>query len=190
MILKEEQRYGRNKESIVNHAYIQSGNYRKKFDKLTENKNINKLLYQKAKEMLLHRSGTLLEDMYWVDMESGEIIASVVDSKDKQKIIYPDHVKRLVGQSKDLITIHTHPLSMPPSIADFNSVFSNQYRFGIIVCHDGRIYKYYAREKLEEDLQKLYMAFYLKKGYNEEEAQLEALRKIQINYNMDFEEVR
>lgn len=127
MILKEEQRYGRNKESIVNHAYIQSGNYRKKFDKLTENKNINKLLYQKAKEMLLHRSGTLLEDMYWVDMESGEIIASVVDSKDKQKIIYPDHVN---------------------------------------------------------------MAFYLKKGYNEEEAQLEALRKIQINYNMDFEEVR
>lgn len=78
---------------------------------------------------------------------------------------------------------------MPPSIADFNSVFRNHYRFGIIACHDGRIYKYYARERLEEDLQKLYMAFYMKRGYNEEKAQLEALQKIQKNYDMDFKEV-
>lgn len=72
MVLKEEQRYGRNKETIVNHAYIQDGEYRKKFDRLTDNKNVNKLLYQKAKEMLLHRSGTLLEDMYWINMESAK----------------------------------------------------------------------------------------------------------------------
>lgn len=189
MISKEEQRYGRNKETVVNHTYIQSGRYRKKFDGITEDKKINRILYQKAREMLLHRSGTMLEDMYWIDMESSEIVASVLDSKDEQRIIYPDYVKKIVKQSENLITMHTHPLSMPPSIADFNSVFKNHYRFGIIICHDGRIYKYYARERLEEDLQKLYMAIYIKKGYNEEKAQLEALRRIQANYDMNFEEV-
>ncbi|MCM1257892.1 MAG: hypothetical protein NC307_08560 [Roseburia sp.] len=39
---------------------------------------------------------------------------------------------------------------------------------GIIVCHDGRIYKYYAGEMLKENLQNLYMAIYFKRGYNEE----------------------
>lgn len=189
MISKEEQRYGRNKETIVNHIYIQSGEYRKKFDKLTDDGKINKLLYQKAKEMLYHRSGTLLEDMYWVDLKLGKIVASVLDSKDEQKIIYPDHVKEVIGQSNNLITMHTHPFSMPPSIADFNSVYSNHYCFGVIICHDGRIYKYFAKEKLKEDLQKLYMAIYFKKGYNEEKAQLESLRMIQRNYDMNFEEV-
>lgn len=86
MILKEEQRYGRNKKTIVNHAYIQSGEYRKKFDKLTNNRSINRVLYQKAKEMLLHRSGTLFEDMHWIDLESGRVVASVLDAKDEQKI--------------------------------------------------------------------------------------------------------
>lgn len=88
MISKEEQRYGRNKETTIDHTYIQSGEYRKKFDKLTEYEKVNRVLYQKAKEMLLHRSGTLIEDMYWIDLESGEIVASVLDSKDEQKIIY------------------------------------------------------------------------------------------------------
>lgn len=72
MVSKEEQRYGRNKETTIDHTYIQSGEYRKKFDKLTEYGKINRLLYQKAKEMLLHRSGTLIEDMYWIDLESGD----------------------------------------------------------------------------------------------------------------------
>lgn len=189
MVTKEEQRYGRNKETTVDHTYIQSGEYRKKFDKLTEHEKVNRLLYQKAKEMLLHRSGTLIEDMYWIDVESGEIVASVLDSKEEQKIVYSDNVKKIIRKKDNLITIHTHPFSMPPSIADFNSVYSNHYRFGVIICHDGRIYKYYAKERLKEDLQKLYMAIYFKKGYNEEKAQLESLRMIQRNYDMNFEEV-
>lgn len=41
---------------------------------------------------------------------------------------------------------------------------------------------------MNEDLQKMYMAIYLKRGYNEEKAQL-ALEKMQDNYDMTFEEV-
>lgn len=109
MVSKEEQRYGRNKDTTVNHTYIQGGEYRKKFDKLTDNEQVNRLLYKKAKEMLLHRSGTLIEDMYWIDLDSSEIVASVLDSKDEQKIIYSESVKKIIKRNKNLITIHTHP---------------------------------------------------------------------------------
>lgn len=67
----ENQRYGRNKDTVINHTYIESGVYRNKFDKIMHNKNISRVLYSKAKEMLKHRSGTLLEDMYWIDGVTG-----------------------------------------------------------------------------------------------------------------------
>ncbi len=66
----EYQRYGRNKETTINHTYINSGEYRRKFDKITDNVEVNRTLYLKAKEMLQHRSGTMLEDMYWIDRET------------------------------------------------------------------------------------------------------------------------
>lgn len=56
----EYQRYGRNKGTQINNTYINSGEYRKKFDGITDNSSINRLLYSKAKEMLKHRSGPCL----------------------------------------------------------------------------------------------------------------------------------
>lgn len=73
----EFQRYGRNKSTLVNSKYISSGEYRKKFDKITNNADLSRLLYSKAKEMLIHRSGTLYEDMYWIDSEKVDIITSI-----------------------------------------------------------------------------------------------------------------
>lgn len=71
----ELQRYGRNKYTLVNSTYISSGEYRNKFNKITDNKDVNRIIYSKAKEMLLHRSGTLYEDMYWFDADTGKVIA-------------------------------------------------------------------------------------------------------------------
>ncbi len=61
----EDQRYGRDKSSLVNKTYIDGGDYRNKFDKITDNPEIARILYYLSKEMLLHRSGTQTEDMYW-----------------------------------------------------------------------------------------------------------------------------
>ena len=53
---------------------IESGEYKRKFDNATDNPNVNKSLYICAKNALKHRSGTELEDMYWLDSESGGVI--------------------------------------------------------------------------------------------------------------------
>lgn len=54
----EQQRKGRNKNTIIDYNYISSNRYRKKFDYISNDKKLNKLLYKIAKKMLLHRSGT------------------------------------------------------------------------------------------------------------------------------------
>ena len=73
----EEQRYGKNKQTAINRKYIESGSYRKKFDLISSNVELNRLLYKLAKQMLKHRSGTMYEDMYWIDLDTNTIVATI-----------------------------------------------------------------------------------------------------------------
>ena len=67
-------------------AQAKSGEYRNKFDRITNNINVNRTLYAKAKELLNHRSGTRYEDMYWVDAITGEVLASALNEQKELEI--------------------------------------------------------------------------------------------------------
>lgn len=185
----EYQRYGRNKDTLVNKAYIDSGEYRRKFDNLTENPDVNKAIYDSAKKALKHRSGTEFEDMYWFDGDTGNILFSVTDSKDKHAIAYTNKIKEAIKNKNNIITIHTHPSSMPPSIDDFNSCFNNEYKMGVVACHNGRVFKYTAGQSVSKSLYILYIGEYLDSGKSDFEAQIKALNKLKENHLIDFEEV-
>ena len=144
----EQQRKGRNKNTIIDYNYISSNRYRKKFDYISNDKKLNKLLYKIAKKMLLHRSGTEYEDMYWIDLINGKIVCKITDSKYKKKILYTTTIKKMIKKSENLLTIHTHPDSFPPSIDDINSNYDHNYEIGIVICHDGRVYMYSAEERI------------------------------------------
>ncbi|MGN1132980.1 MAG: phage minor capsid protein, partial [Oscillospiraceae bacterium] len=187
----EYQRYGRNKNTLVNKTYIESGEYRRKFDNITDNENVNKALYDNAKKALKHRSGTLYEDMYWFDNESGKIIAKETNSLYEQKIVYSEATKKAVSfySSGKLIAMHSHPSSMPPSIADFNSCCRNGYAKGIVICHNGKVFVYTSEQEIREDLYSLYVSSYISDGMSEYDAQLNAINKLKDNHMIDFMEV-
>lgn len=186
---REYQRYGRNKTTLVNKTYIESGEYRRKFDNATDNADVNKSLYECSKTALKHRSGTVIEDMYWIDSNNGEIVLSVTDSVDERAIKYTDKIKRTIRSSPSIVTLHTHPSSMPPSIDDFNSCFSNGYKEGFIACHNGKVYKYSSKQKISSTLYNLYISEYLDSGIGEFEAQIRTIDKLKENYLIEFTEV-
>lgn len=191
----EYQRYGRNKNTVINSTYINSGEYRRKFDKITHNDDINRILYLKAKEMLFHRSGTLFEDMYWIDGDTGEIVAKALDEKEEEKIEYSASVLKSIQNRNNLITMHTHPNSMPPSIADFNSCFEHDYATCLIICHNGIIYSYTSDQKAPDKLYGLYINKFRNGAYinhmdAERKAQSMALEQISRSYKINFWEVR
>ena len=186
----EKQRYGRNKQTLINSSYIDGGEYRRKFDRITDNEDINRIIYVKAKEMLKHRSGTKIEDMYWINADTGEVVAKVTDQTIEEQIDYPDAVKKAISGLNNLIAIHTHPNSLPPSVADFNSCAKHNYAIGLIICHDGTVYEYQSDETISEKLFDLYVARYIQEGKDEKEAQLKALDTLQDNYSIRFREVR
>lgn len=191
----EEQRLGRNKETVIDHMYISGGEFRKKFDLISNDKALNRLLYKLAKKMLEHRSGTLLEDMYWIDIDECQVVGEETQSIVDSKIVYSDNTRKMVesyrkNPEKSIITIHSHPSSFPPSIDDFMSNYDNDYSLGIVVCHNGDIYLYEASEELNSDYYNLVVANYLNDGYNNYESQLKAIEEFQKNFNITCKEVK
>lgn len=191
MFDKEEQRYGRIKETAINHAYIDGGEYRKKFDLITDSQTLNKLLYQKAKEMLFHRSGTKFEDMYWIDAESEKVICQKLDAVEPETIRHTKAIANtLAAAESPIIAVHTHPQSFPPSAEDFNCFVECKYSLGIIICHDGTIFIYTAKRKINVELWSKYVEEAYRNGASDERvAQLVALNKFEANGDIEFWEV-
>ncbi len=188
----EYQRYGRNKNTLVNKTYIDGGEYKRKFDNATDNAEVNKSLYNTAKKALRHRSGTELEDMYWVDGDTGKIIAKELNSTNPRQVVYSAATKSAVGsaESKSIITLHTHPSSMPPSIEDFNACFRHGYKCGFIACHNGKVYGYSSEQLISTKLYELCVGDFLDSGLSEFEAQIKALDELKRNHKIDFWEVK
>ncbi|MDR0987264.1 MAG: hypothetical protein LBL98_06210 [Ruminococcus sp.] len=139
---REESRYGRDKFKSIDTGFIESGEYRRKFDCISENEKLNRSLYQTAKKILYHRSGTEFEDMFWLDFDTGKVFASITDMSEPSRVIYPMSFMDKHKHISRKVTIHNHPRSMPPSFGDFDSAYRNGYELGIVVCHDGTVYSY------------------------------------------------
>ena len=185
----EYQRYGRNKETLINNTYIESGEYRRKFDSATDIHEVNRSLYQCSKAALKHRSGSVFEDMYWIDGKNGKVILSVTDSSDERAIIYTENIKKTISGYNDIITVHSHLSSMPPSVSDLNSCFKNHYKMGFVACHDGRLFAYSSNEEVNERIYSAYIERFLKDGFDEFNAQLKALERLSLNFDVSVWEV-
>ena len=187
---KEEQRSGRNKPTQIVKSYIDSGVYRRKFDEITNNPELNRVLYKLSKKMLFHRSGTEFEDMYWIEPNSIRIVAKEIDCSEKQTIIYSEATKRIVEEFEGLVTIHSHPEGTPPSINDFNSNFLNNYSLGIVVGHGGQIHIYSSEEYISPDYFDIKVAEYFLQGYNQAKAREKAIEYCMQTREIFYKEVQ
>lgn len=186
----EDQRDGRNKCTAIDAGYIESGEYRRKFDALTSSDKLNRLIYQKAKEMLYHRSGSEHEDMHWINLEEETILCSKLDETNVKEIRHTKAINKKLQSCKHVMAIHTHPLSMPPSAEDFNFFIEAGYDVGIVLCHDGTIYMYTANNKISIGLMELYIQKEYQKCRDEKEAQCKALDKFVKLGDIYYKEIK
>ena len=186
---REDQRYVRNKKTSIDHSYINSGEYRRKFDNISDDKKLNRLVYQVAKQMLNHRAGSMYEDMYWIDIDTLKIIAKETTQKEESKIIYSADTKKAIKRYNNILSIHTHPSSMPPSIDDFNSSYNNKYSISLVCCHDGKLYMYKSYKYFFKFFHNGTIRKYITKGYDEFDAQIFALNELQESGCISYKEV-
>lgn len=180
-------------EIKVNKQAINRPDYRSKFDKLTDNEVLNQNLYKSAKEILKHRDGTFQEDLYLLHKETGQVLYKNTTSTVKQGVAYTDAMRKLVKRyPNQLVTLHNYPQSMPPSGDDIHTQQIKGYAMGVVVGHDGKVFKYKINENTKPFTvmqYKMAVAKHKAKGYNEAEAQARALQDLSKDYHFDFEEV-
>lgn len=135
----------------VDFKHINSREYKDKFSALTGIPEVNESLYDTSKAILKHCDGTEHEDMYLFDASSGSIISKVTDTARKGGISYTKEFEAALAESRNngipIIGLHNHPQGTPPSPDDFRKAFENGYEFGIVIGHNGQLYRYEAPKK-------------------------------------------
>ncbi|MEG1907216.1 MAG: phage minor capsid protein [Gordonibacter sp.] len=121
---------------------IESAPYRKAFDFFDSE--VGDTVCTTAREMLKHRTGTTLEDFAAISLSGNSITTRLVSSSTSKVAKLTNENKRAISGAKrgDLITLHNHPESMPPSFADFVMLRHKSIRYGVIACHDGGVFRY------------------------------------------------
>ena len=122
---------------------VKTAKYRKLYNNLEEPVKIQRLVYQCAKEILQHRSGTKFEDMTYINtVTGGQLTRSDYDVENQ--VMPSKRMREMVRKSEPytVIALHNHSGSSVPSMADIHSAYVQKYKYGLIVCHDGTIMRY------------------------------------------------
>lgn len=130
-------------DTIAKEDLINSSEYRRKFNNVSDQTKINRTAWKLSKEIIKHRSGTKYEDLAFIDSKTCKYtINKNYNVESQAKMNKP--MKKMLNKSakNEIIAIHNHPGSNVPSTADLIVCKNRGYKFGLVVCHNGKIYKY------------------------------------------------
>ena len=138
-------------------------------DKVTNNTKVARSLWNCANDILAHRTGTKFEDLSFIDSNTGK-------RKTNKDYNVENHakpnkpMKKMLKEAKSytVIGVHNHPSSGVPSLPDIRACIERKYKFGVVVCHNGTIYKYSVNDKkYNEPIAISALAELEKNGYND-----------------------
>lgn len=138
-IIRERQAKWKNENTIVSPAVF-SEDYEERISSLGESRDVTKSIIDYGRRMLEHREGTNYEDLLFVSSSTNR--ALLRDDYSKKGRCYPSWKMRefLRKNPNDIIGVHNHPNSVTPSLDDIKA--SINYKYGLILCHNGGIFKY------------------------------------------------
>lgn len=156
---------------------VYSDDFRKKIDALTDNVDETRNVTSALRSIYEHRDGTPYEDLAYIDAKRDKIIINKdFDFYDKEtrtsacKPNKPMDVLLSNAEKGTIIGVHNHPQNNAPSVNDICCAHKNGYKYGIVGCHNGTIYKYSTTQdfninearNIESILVKLQKAVYYK----------------------------
>ena len=178
-------------ENTVDLKYINSDEYKQKFNGITGNPKVDKQLHSQAVAQLTHRNGTYGEDLTLINAETGNIEGRQSKSLSENGVEYNNSLNKAVEHNPpySLISIHNHPTNNPPTGSDLVSNGSRKYKLGVVVTHNGRVFTYKAGNTpfLANSFDNV-VDKNRSKGYNEYEAIVETLKQYQRDYGIEWSE--
>ena len=181
----------------INRKLIESNGYKRKYNGITGDSNVDDALYKYAKTGLVHRDGTNYEDLYILSRKTGKVLGKNVSGTDSFGVrVNKSIVDAVKNNQGDLIGLHTHPDGTPPTGSDFETAFNRRYSFGTVACSDGSVYTYgcsdrFASARIIDDtiekFKKLVDDSGKKMYSNDIEAHLAAIESLRKDYGIWYE---
>ena len=142
---------GIERKTQINRKIIYSNDYDKKFGNLNENNEVTRVAKKECRKALEHRSGTHFEDLIFINPNTMEVLSRTDYNKKKEVKASKRMLKMLHNSLPDtIIAIHNHPESTLPSFSDLMLAYNRRYKYGLIACHNGDIYKYSVSRALNQ----------------------------------------
>lgn len=143
-IVSEEQReQPENANAVVNLNDINSSEYRRKISIIENDTKASREIFNRMRAMLEHRTGTEYEDLAYINSITYKYLVRT-DYNVKRQCIPSKRMIKMVKKADPytVIAVHNHPSSFTPSLDDVTNARDKKYKYGIIACHNGYIYKY------------------------------------------------
>lgn len=175
--------------------YIKSEEYRRKFDSLSDNPALNSAVCARCRAILTHQNGKFTEDLSVLKVEDGSLVGST-SSKTDYEAEYSDKLKSEIAKYKafELMSIHNHGTNLPPSGSDFGSAGYRKYAFGVVACHDGKVFKYSVRNSrpfatsiIDDKIERLKKS---NGDYNLYQIMTEVLNEFAKGYGIEWREIK
>ena len=167
---------------------VNSVEYKKKIEKLSDNPKVVSAIETRAKWMLNNRNGLKTEELYAICLEDGEQIASILGQQIESGVKRTKEFTRKMDAAdkagKKVLLLHNHPRGLPPSIGDLNALIRHKNVSGATIGHDGSIYYYTRPQKtIPETDFKIAIMKYLK--YTETTGIEKALEELAEEYGFE-----
>ncbi|EGQ3581919.1 head protein [Staphylococcus pseudintermedius] len=181
----------KNDDYRVDMKYIHSSEYRRKFDKISDNKELNRNIYQAAKEMLQHRDGDFREDLYGFDIKTGkQLFKSTDNNNEKSMVNYTKRIDKIVkSKPYQIVSVHNHPRSTLPSAGDLTAQHLRKYAKGIIVGHNGRLIVYSVNKDVDFEFFKYSMESMKMRTKMERNTLEDMLKNLKKHGLIDYQEL-
>jgi hypothetical protein len=130
--------------NAVDWAKVNAIDYRKKFDAISSDPELNALIHGEALRMLKHRNNTDFEDLSVINRSRESLVGRSTKATIPGETRYTEVLKKQIEQAKRngdaLIVVHNHPNGLGPSLGDILSAKARGYSKSVIVGHDGSLF--------------------------------------------------
>lgn len=160
--VESEEQKQKNSNSIealkVDWETLTDDELRRKISLLGEDSRTSRMIFDSIKETLEHRSGTHFEDLSYISKNKKKWeINKTYDFYDEEKhksACKPNKaMKKMLREEPkfSVIGLHNHPESSVPSLPDIYLSKKRNYAYGLVIGHDGTIFKYKTNDYFDLD---------------------------------------
>ena len=152
----------------VDKAAVTSNAYKKMvYNAVDETPKVKRSVRDSIGKIYKHRSGTDNEDLYFINSSTGSVRTSTRGTE-PGACAPTKPMKKMLANAEEgtIIGIHNHPRNSAPSVPDIMVAARRKYKYGIVACHDGTLYKYKVTGEVNEMMAESLLALYERREYS------------------------